>query len=93
MEYPEAEPLSRQCMGRIHTEWLFEREGFTNWPAYTLAGRSTMIYDLRRKAVDNSQQRELDLLAKFPGGRLLINWPIVSPLPVWLTVERGVRGK
>ena len=54
---------------------------------------STMIYDLRRKAVDNSQQRELDLLAKFPGGRLLLNWPIVSPLPVWLTVERGVRGK
>ncbi len=74
VEYPQAEPLSRQLAGA----WAaFARTGSPNekdlpvWPAYTLASRSTMLYDLPGgKAVDNPQQLELNLLAKYPGGLL-----------------------
>jgi para-nitrobenzyl esterase len=74
VDYPQAEPLSRQLAGA----WAgFARTGSPNgkdlptWPAYTLASRSTMLYDLPQgKVVDNPQQHELDLLAKYPGGLL-----------------------
>jgi para-nitrobenzyl esterase len=74
VKYQESEPLSRQLAGA----WAgFARtgspngEGLPRWPAYTLANRSTMIYDLPGgKAVDHPQQRELDLLAGYPGGFL-----------------------
>jgi para-nitrobenzyl esterase len=74
VEYPETEPLSRQLAGA----WAgFARSGTPNgkglprWPVYTLATRSTMLYDLPRgKAVDHPQQRELGLLASYPGGFL-----------------------
>jgi para-nitrobenzyl esterase len=71
---PEAEPLSMQLAGA----WAaFARTGSPNgknlpqWPAYTLADRSTMVYDLPSgQAVDHPEQRELDLLAAYPGGFL-----------------------
>jgi para-nitrobenzyl esterase len=74
VEYPETEPLSRQLAGA----WAgFARTGTPNgrglprWPAYTLATRSTMLYDLPGgNAVDHPQQHELDLLAPYPGGFL-----------------------
>jgi len=74
VEFPETEALSRQLAGA----WAgFARTGTPNgkglpkWPAYTLAARSTMVYDLPSgKAVDHPLQRELGLLASYPGGFL-----------------------
>ena len=71
---PEAEPLSMQLAGA----WAaFARTGSPNgqnlpqWPAYTLEDRATMVYDLPGgQAVDHPEQKELDLLAAYPGGFL-----------------------
>jgi para-nitrobenzyl esterase len=71
---PEAEPLSMQLAGA----WAaFARTGSPNgknlpqWPAYSLKNRATMVYDLPSgRAVDHPEQRELDLLAAYPGGFL-----------------------
>lgn len=74
VEYPAAEPLSRQLAGA----WAgFARTGSPNgrnvptWPVYALASQSTMVFDAPQgKAVDHPQKAELDLLAKYPGGFL-----------------------
>ena len=71
---PEAQPLSMQLAGA----WAaFARTGSPNgtnlpqWPAYTLENRATMVYDLPGgQAAHHPEQRELDLLAAYPGGFL-----------------------
>jgi para-nitrobenzyl esterase len=59
--YPESDPLSRQISGA----WAaFARSGNPNhaglpeWPAYTLAERATMVFDLGKSRVVNDPDGE-----------------------------------
>jgi para-nitrobenzyl esterase len=72
---PEVEPLSRQ----ISDAWVaFARSGNPNhaglprWPAYTLAERATMVFDLPNSAVVNDPDSEMRrMLRDYPAGSLL----------------------
>ena len=72
--YPETEELSRQIAGA----WAgFARSGNPNhnglpeWEPYSVQKRSTMVFDVGRTALVNAPaQRELEMLAPYPGGLL-----------------------
>jgi para-nitrobenzyl esterase len=74
VEHPEAEALSRQLGGA----WAaFARTGSPNgkklppWLPYNLKRRATMVYNVRGgRIAEHPLQRELDLLAPYPGGFL-----------------------
>lgn len=73
--YPEVEPLSRQ----ISDAWVaFARTGnpshagLPHWPAYTLAERATMIFDVPTSAAVNDPDGEMRrMLRDHPSGSLL----------------------
>jgi para-nitrobenzyl esterase len=74
IRFPESEQLSRQLSGA----WAaFARTGNPSqkglaWPAYTLAQRATMVFDVTKSEVVNDPDKEERLMLRDrPSGGLL----------------------
>ncbi len=72
--YPQTEELSRQIAGAwagfAHTGNP-NHAGLPHWKTYSIAKRSTMVFDLgNTRLVNAPAKRELELLAPYPGGLL-----------------------
>jgi para-nitrobenzyl esterase len=75
VEFPESEELSRQISGA----WASfarngnpQHRGLPNWPAYSITGRATMLFNIpESKAVNDPDRDERLALQNYPSGNLL----------------------
>lgn len=64
---PSPSPAQRAMSDRIMDVFLrFARTGDPGWPAYTLPGRRTMVFDVDSRVVSDPRGRERELFATVP---------------------------
>ncbi len=72
---PEAEQLSKQISGAwvaFARQGTPNRKGLPDWPAYSTAERTTMIFNARKsEAVNDPDREERLMLLDFPSRKLL----------------------
>lgn len=64
---PSPTPAQRAMSDRLMDVFLrFARTGDPGWPAYTLPGRKTMVFDVNSRVVSDPRGRERELFATVP---------------------------